>query len=603
MNISSVNSDLIRGNVTTIILSSLLDSDRYGYDILKEIELKSQGQYTLKQPTLYSVLKRLEKQGLIESYLGEPDDTGGGRRRYYNLTIEGRETLNKEISEYEFSRTILDKLVSDVEFDLEKDEPPFDVNNLRPYTKKKAEITDNSDTEKVTDSDKPEKVAEKIVVKEKVIVKYIDSATGKVMDAGNLPRPSVDKIDLEKDTQTETIQDHLQNSNSQVESFNQSVAVQDSQNFEQIQKGTTPTNQTLSPIMQAISDKSESSAFTNKQTNLGEAKDSHPLAPQKTLLEVFQSLEDKLNDTTPNTVANAQDEKPHIETNMNGRASLLDILAQKEEEREQIIQAKKELELAKQEVASDTNNDAIQTQIETKPQAGVKIAEPESNAEYVSSFVLPRKKQEFSFEKEDIDYRSVLGDITAKRNDKDFPVRTENDVYAHSSDSELKTRLYAKGFKVRPYTKANTAEYYSFNFILSNRINRDCFGIVLLCYIAMIGIMWAITAKEVSYSFYISFLAIGLVLYGIPLGLFFVNPSKRVRANFNFKLSILNRTMLCIELAVIVMLIGFFLVGADVNTISTMIAPIIVPIVLLGNLPLSSVVYYALYRTKKYHIA
>ncbi len=41
MDISSVNSDLIRGNVTTIILGSLWSQDRYGYDILKEIETKS----------------------------------------------------------------------------------------------------------------------------------------------------------------------------------------------------------------------------------------------------------------------------------------------------------------------------------------------------------------------------------------------------------------------------------------------------------------------------------------------------------------------------------------------------------------------------------
>lgn len=64
MDVSSINSDLIRGNVTTIILKALLDEDRYGYDILREIEVKSSGQYKLKQPTLYSCLKRLENKGL-----------------------------------------------------------------------------------------------------------------------------------------------------------------------------------------------------------------------------------------------------------------------------------------------------------------------------------------------------------------------------------------------------------------------------------------------------------------------------------------------------------------------------------------------------------
>lgn len=52
MDVSNINTDLIRGNVNNFILRSLLDEDRYGYDILKEIELKSGGVYKLKQPTL-----------------------------------------------------------------------------------------------------------------------------------------------------------------------------------------------------------------------------------------------------------------------------------------------------------------------------------------------------------------------------------------------------------------------------------------------------------------------------------------------------------------------------------------------------------------------
>jgi PadR family transcriptional regulator PadR len=141
MDISSINSDLIRGNVTTIILRSLMDEDRYGYDILKEIEVKSEGQYKLKQPTLYGCLKRLEKNGLISSYLGDEDQTEGGRRRYYSLTEEGRGYLLKMQSEYEYSRTILDKLLSENEYNFSKP-APFDLNGLRPYTKRRADEDD-----------------------------------------------------------------------------------------------------------------------------------------------------------------------------------------------------------------------------------------------------------------------------------------------------------------------------------------------------------------------------------------------------------------------------------------------------------------------------
>ena len=57
---SSISADLIRGHINTIILRSLYDRDKYGYEIINEINEKSHGQYTLKQPTLYSALKRLE---------------------------------------------------------------------------------------------------------------------------------------------------------------------------------------------------------------------------------------------------------------------------------------------------------------------------------------------------------------------------------------------------------------------------------------------------------------------------------------------------------------------------------------------------------------
>ena len=58
----SISSDLIRGHLNTIILRSLSDSDKYGYEIIAEIEKKSCGQYSIKQPSLYSALKRLETQ-------------------------------------------------------------------------------------------------------------------------------------------------------------------------------------------------------------------------------------------------------------------------------------------------------------------------------------------------------------------------------------------------------------------------------------------------------------------------------------------------------------------------------------------------------------
>lgn len=181
MDVSTINSDLIRGNVTTIILKALDDGTSYGYDILKLIEEKTNGKYIIKQPTLYSCLKRLEKQDLITSYMGNVDDTSGARRRYYQLTDAGKEYLARTQAEYEFSRTILDRLLSDKEFDLTSDTTPFDINELRPYTKVASGDDENVKVvEKVVYVDKP---VEKIVYVDKPVEKivYVDRPVEKIV--------------------------------------------------------------------------------------------------------------------------------------------------------------------------------------------------------------------------------------------------------------------------------------------------------------------------------------------------------------------------------------------------------------------------------------
>lgn len=151
----TVNTELIRGHVDTIILRSLLDGDSYPYEILREISEKSEGRYELKQPTLYSSMKRLEKQGLISSYWGTESE--GGRRRYYSLTDLGREYLKKDQSEWEYSRTLIDRLLSDKEFDLKNDKAPFEASELRPLTRRGIKTdTDTTDNPIVGETEIPE---------------------------------------------------------------------------------------------------------------------------------------------------------------------------------------------------------------------------------------------------------------------------------------------------------------------------------------------------------------------------------------------------------------------------------------------------------------
>jgi len=85
----------LRGAVNNIILESLYSGEKYGYEIIKEVEEKTNGKIKLKQPSLYSSLKRFEAKNYIKSYWADSDI--GGKRHYYSLTDDGIEYYRKNV--------------------------------------------------------------------------------------------------------------------------------------------------------------------------------------------------------------------------------------------------------------------------------------------------------------------------------------------------------------------------------------------------------------------------------------------------------------------------------------------------------------------------
>lgn len=105
-----------RGSVYNIIMKALQSGDKYGYEICQEVETQTNGKYILKQPSLYSGLKRLESQKLVESYWGDSDI--GGRRHYYKLTDAGRKKIESTNFSWEDEREdIVDNFFKKSELD------------------------------------------------------------------------------------------------------------------------------------------------------------------------------------------------------------------------------------------------------------------------------------------------------------------------------------------------------------------------------------------------------------------------------------------------------------------------------------------------------
>ena len=106
----SISADTLRGHTDTIILTQLMRGDNYGYEINKNIQQRTNGQYGFKEATLYTAFRRLEQSGLITSYWGE--DGPGARRRYYAITDEGRRQWAENCREWQNTRALLDALIT-----------------------------------------------------------------------------------------------------------------------------------------------------------------------------------------------------------------------------------------------------------------------------------------------------------------------------------------------------------------------------------------------------------------------------------------------------------------------------------------------------------
>src|SRR5215813_13538619 len=80
------------------ILIALADRDRHGYSIMQDVSARTEGKVQLSAGTLYSSIRRMLEQGLIEELKDSPDPTSTDeRRRYYRLTRFGKRVAAAEV--------------------------------------------------------------------------------------------------------------------------------------------------------------------------------------------------------------------------------------------------------------------------------------------------------------------------------------------------------------------------------------------------------------------------------------------------------------------------------------------------------------------------
>jgi len=100
--------ELNAGTAALVLLSILARSDEpmYGYRIAKLMEASTDSAPMMKQGALYPVLRSLEGNGLLESYV-DPS-VSGPPRRYYKITDSGLATLKNWIKIWDQTKIFVD---------------------------------------------------------------------------------------------------------------------------------------------------------------------------------------------------------------------------------------------------------------------------------------------------------------------------------------------------------------------------------------------------------------------------------------------------------------------------------------------------------------
>src|SRR5438093_7478494 len=87
----TIEREMKKGSAELLILALIEHQPKHGYELCKLIESRSRGVLRFHVASLYPLLYRLEKRGLIEGRWVEK--AGQRRRRYYRIMSEGKRVL------------------------------------------------------------------------------------------------------------------------------------------------------------------------------------------------------------------------------------------------------------------------------------------------------------------------------------------------------------------------------------------------------------------------------------------------------------------------------------------------------------------------------
>lgn len=655
----SIDSDLIRGHVDTIILKTLADGDKYGYEIIKEIETKSNGTYELKQPTLYSCLKRLEGQGFISAYWVNSEI--GGRRHYYKLTEQGRKEYTDNMNEWLSSRGIIDNLISN-EIPAYEDK---DYNLVAP--KKVSSNADTNLTENVIEKENttPPSTDANSVSNENLMGSFENPQTDNKKEDENLSTNStanqstdnLEGIKVGGSTKGQT-KFNIKNFKSNGVSFFNSVKdIEHEEISEETSVPKVPNYFSSSTFDKLLNEDSEneveenvatnsynynetdttenadSTAYTNNYDNYSNEKNEDNNHYNFSDTNGYSTAEDYYSSTTTNESDNSSNlnfGSDQSESNINDLSYWNKGFTLKDDDNKNF-----NYELEKDPEYSDSTDLIVKENYDSPSiKEDMPVAEtdryydyndetnnlddtyynPYGKDENATASLFTDNKRKFTPQFTDNESKTLLNTLSSYGS-TNFEQATPSEKLQESTSSydTLEDNLGKKGIIVTEYVRRPKEPKIAKNYIWCNKIKcvTSWIAYTITLTLLITGFLIAQSFNLVDFNYISSAMPAGfyfwifaVILTCIPAvftTIFCLNKTKKVKAKFNFKIAIIFSLLFFIQALVIVYAVNipfglYSFAQKDYNHYMWLL-----PAICTCYIPLHTIIYEVLYKSKKFH--
>lgn len=555
-----------RGSINEILLKALQTGDKYGYEINKEIEVKSKGKYFIKEASLYSGLKRLESAGFISSYW--KDGNLGIRRHYYSISEKGLEKLRNSNFSWDNSK---EELMSD----LFKGKS---INQKNESVQMKMEIKDGTILENTSNS--TEIVQNKPTNPFAYVVNENQQDMFSLFGSKN-SNSSTDNVNSESETKTDKILETIENKEIEVK---QEENVKQTANFDELKKEVQfknsflnkKTNKNNINIFDYIQNSEQNASIIFEEKNKS--------ADEKLKTEVEDNQNQK-----EQPVENIQVE--NTEFTSENYSSTLEI-----ENKSKIKDIFKNLMVDDVEQKIEDDNNEIEKVEETKEVEIFKSELPRIKLENDVNVTLQTGKNNYSKQ-----YANSYNPPQVAKNSPSVKQYLNKAKTLNLSNKNIEQDISLHGFKIREYSKMNSRTYKTSNYYYPNILNLALISIVCgICLLeSILGLIYA-NSSTFAISLFVLAIALCLLLMGFAIIRFDKDKYKVEIKNYNFKTSLFYFVMIFIVFTIILICVNI-LRGMNLNNFSSFANLLIFEILISFNLVLYPIVKIILFRSGKFN--